>query len=54
LTPRDFEHATGWDFDTQEEFIDHLKPHWMVFYPDTQPAAYVGGAPGMSLPLVAL
>jgi hypothetical protein len=42
LTPKDFEHATGWDFDTQEEFIDHLRHHWRLFYPDTQPEAYVG------------
>ena len=44
LTPKEFEYATGWDFDTQEEFVDHLKHHWMLFYPDTRPDAYVGGA----------
>jgi hypothetical protein len=38
LTPREYEKATGWDFDTDEEFQAHLKTLWGKFYGDADPA----------------
>ena len=38
LTPKEFETATDWDFDTPEEFQDHLKGLWTRFYGDADPA----------------
>jgi hypothetical protein len=41
LTPQDYERATGWDFDTDEEFRDHLKKYWQLFYGSDDPAESV-------------
>lgn len=40
ISPREYERATGWDFDTEEEFRDHLRELWSVFYPDEDPADF--------------
>jgi hypothetical protein len=38
LTAREYETATGWDFDTEEEFREHLKHYWQLFYGSDDPA----------------
>jgi hypothetical protein len=38
LTPREYERQTGWDFDTPEEFHEHLQQLWHKFYGDADPA----------------
>ena len=30
---REYEIATGWDFDSEEEYRDHLLRLWNIFYP---------------------
>ncbi|GAB6903743.1 hypothetical protein JCM9957A_68350 [Kineosporia succinea] len=37
ITPLEYERATGWEFDTQEELHDHLKALWARFYGDANP-----------------
>jgi hypothetical protein len=39
VTPREYEKATGWDFDTPEEFHEHLSALWRTFYGEADPAA---------------
>jgi hypothetical protein len=41
LTPKEYERATGWDFDTDDEFRAHLKKYWQLFYGRDDPAASV-------------
>jgi len=38
LEPRVYECETGWDFDSPEEFHEHLKGLWTKFYGDADPA----------------
>lgn len=33
ITRRDYEYATGWDFDTDEELVAHLQELWDTIYP---------------------
>lgn len=37
VSRKEYEIATGWDFDTEEEFRAHLRELWSVFYPDEDP-----------------
>ena len=37
LTPREYEHRTGWEFDQLEEFDEHLRTLWARFYGDADP-----------------
>jgi hypothetical protein len=37
LTPLEYEEETGWDFDTAEEFQEHLRRLWVRFYGDADP-----------------
>lgn len=34
LSADEYENATGWNFDTEEEFRAHLKEYWQMFYGD--------------------
>ncbi|MBT0773985.1 hypothetical protein KIH74_33885 [Kineosporia sp. J2-2] len=38
LASRVYERETGWDFDTTEEFHEHLMGLWTKFYGDADPA----------------
>ncbi|GLY18261.1 hypothetical protein Kisp01_52750 [Kineosporia sp. NBRC 101677] len=38
ITPRDYEKATDWEFESPEELHDHLKALWAKFYGDADPA----------------
>ena len=38
LTRGEYEKATGWDFDSDDEFQEHLKTLWGKFYGDADPA----------------
>jgi hypothetical protein len=38
LTPSEYERETGWEFDTNEEFLDHLRHLWAKCYGDADPA----------------
>src|SRR4051812_46950718 len=48
LSPREYEIATGWDFDTEEEFVEHLKQYWAIFYPDSKPEDFVSAGSGLT------
>jgi len=37
LSADDYENATGWDFDTEDEFCAHLIKYWHIFYGDDEP-----------------
>jgi hypothetical protein len=34
-----YERETGWDFDSDEEFHEHLRTLWAKFYGDADPRA---------------
>ena len=37
VTPREYEVATGWVFETEEEYRAHLRHLWDIFYPGEDP-----------------
>src|SRR5207249_490284 len=37
VTRKEYERATGWDFDSDEAFREHLEHYWKIFYPDSKP-----------------
>ena len=37
ISALDYEHATGWDFDSDDEFREHLRHSWRLFYGDADP-----------------
>jgi len=38
LSPEEYERATGWTFDTDADFRDHLRKYWRLFYGSDDPA----------------
>jgi hypothetical protein len=50
LRPREYEKATGWDFDTEQEFVEHLKHYWAIFYPDSKPEDFAAPSSGLTDP----
>jgi len=50
LSAREYEKVTGWDFDTGEEFVEHLKHYWAIFYPDSKPEDFASPGSGLSDP----
>lgn len=42
VTPREYEKATDWDFDTPKELHQHLSGLWTKFYGDADPAESLG------------
>lgn len=48
ISAREYEIATGWDFDTEEEFVEHLKHYWSVFYPDSKPEDFASPGSGLT------
>ena len=50
LSAREYEKATGWDFDTEEEFVEHLKHYWAIFYPDSKPEDFASAGSGLTDP----
>lgn len=41
VSAREYEIATGWDFDSEDEYRRHLRRLWEIFYPDENPDEYV-------------
>lgn len=46
----EYEKATGWDFDTEEEFVEHIKHYWAIFYPDSKPEDFAAPDLGLTDP----
>ncbi|MEX0731913.1 MAG: hypothetical protein WED00_18435 [Aquisalimonadaceae bacterium] len=44
ITAREYEIATGWDFDTEDEYRGHLRTLWNIFYPGESPDDHAGCA----------
>lgn len=41
VSAREYEIATGWDFDSEEEYRAHLRKLWNIFYPNENPDDFV-------------
>lgn len=37
VTASEYEIATGWDFDSEDEYRAHLRKLWNIFYPTDNP-----------------
>ena len=48
LSALEYEKATDWDFDTEQEFVEHLKHYWSVFYPDSKPDDFASPGSGLT------
>lgn len=42
VSAKEYERRTGWDFDTEGEYRDHLRRLWSLFYGDESPEAVLG------------